>query len=60
MEADLYQQRDGWIDRDRVSARARDLSGRARSLERDIASSNDARNEKSDRPDLSIPNPDER
>jgi serine/threonine-protein kinase len=40
MEADLHE-RDMWVDRDRVSALARDLSARALSLERGLASEHD-------------------
>ena len=49
MEAGLHDG-DVWIDRDRISALVSGLSDRVRSLERGIASSNDARTSKPDRP----------
>jgi len=53
MEADMHD-RDAWIDRDRISALAGGLADRVRSLERGIASSDDARTAKPDRP---VPSP---
>jgi len=52
MANDLHE-RDLWIDRDRISTLAQALSGRARSLAQSIASGNDPRTVKSDRPGLS-------
>jgi serine/threonine-protein kinase len=52
IDADLHQ-RDEWLDRDRISALARELSGRARSLERGIDWIDDAPNGELDRNGLS-------